>query len=178
MVRSYQPKRKVKSFTPKERNTARHIDSHRIDIKGGKLTFGQRIELGKIFQSGLSPAETFCKVFEALHGYTPETSEYGKLYPYFEEITAGLQFWFEQEKLLEYKPTSEETQAGIKELSESIGEFGTIKALAKTYHTDPDVILTWQYGKVFGILYTDMKEFEYQRRYDKVIENKYKHKFK
>jgi hypothetical protein len=165
--------RKSKNITPVSGQPASKNIIH-IDVKAGELTFGQRIELGKLFQAGLSPSATFEKVFEVLHQITPKSSSYAKLMPYFEKIINGLMFWFEQEKLLDYKPTSEEIQAGIRELSEVIGEFGTVKALAKAYGRDPDEILQWQYGKIFGILFTDMKEAEYQKRYEKIIERKYK----
>ena len=38
----------------------------KIDVKGGKLTFGQRIELGKIFQSEDTEVRKFEKVLQLL----------------------------------------------------------------------------------------------------------------
>jgi len=147
----------------------------KIDIKGGKLTFGQRIELGKIFQSSENEIVKFEKVFECLHKFKPKATQYKKLLPYFQDIIEGIAFWIEKEQtMLKYEPTAEEMSAGIIELTKKIGEFGTIKALAKNYSKDPDEILEWEYGKVFGILYTDFEEYEFQKRYDKVIEKKYK----
>ncbi len=153
------------------------ILNNKIDIRAGKMTFGQRIELGKIFQSEESEVSKFELVFECLHEYRPDVKDYKKLFGYFEEIIEGVRFWIEHETaLLKYEPTSEELSAGVKELSQRIGEFGTIKALAKNYSKDPDEILAWEYAKVFGILYTDLEESKYQRRYNKIMERKYKNK--
>lgn len=143
-----------------------------IDIKGGKLTFGQRIDLGKLFQSDVSEVEKFEGVFEILHGYKLNILEYKSKLPYLKRIIEGLEFWTEQEQtLLKYDPSQEEIRAGIKEFSKKVGEFSTVKSLAKTYSKDPDEILNWEYGKVFGILYTDLEEFKFNRRYQKVIES-------
>ena len=96
-----------------------------------------------------------------------------KILPYFKRIIEGLEFWSEQEQtLLKYEPSQEELRAGIKDFSKKVGEFSTIKALAKAYNKDPDDILKWEYGKVFGILYTDLEEFKFNKRYQKVIESK------
>lgn len=139
----------------------------KIDIKAGLMTFGQRIELGKIFANPeLDELGKFEQTFICLHENKPKAKEYSKLVPYFMEIVEGIQYWAQQEAtLLKYEPTAKEKKAGVKELSIKTGDLGTIKALAKNYHQDPDAILLWQYGKVFGILYTDLEEYKYQLRY-------------
>jgi len=154
-----------------------HIILSKIDIMNGKLTFGQRIELGEIFQNDTtSEAQKFEQTFIRLHEYKPEPSEYALLLDYFGEIIHGITYWIEKEQtLLKYEPTSEEVAAGIKEFSSKVGEFGTIKALAKAYSKDPDEILEWDYGKIFGILFTDLEEHKFQKAYNKVIEQKSKH---
>lgn len=141
-----------------------------IDIKGGEMTFGQRIELGKIFtDKELSEIEKFEKTFECLHKQTPEPKDYSKLVKYFNDILIGLAFWVQQESiLLKHNPTAKEIRAGVKDLSAKTGDFGTVKALAKNYNQDPDTILEWKYGKVFGILYTDLEEYKYQLRYSEL----------
>lgn len=150
----------------------------RINIKGGKLTYGQRIDLGDLFASQKSEVEKFKEAFRILHDKTPDFSNMKEMQmyvEYFQQIVDGLQFWFEKEKqLLDYKPEQEEIRAGIKELSEKIGSFGTIKTLARNYSQDPDNILKWEYGKVFGIIYTDFEEFKYQKKLHKQYEQKMK----
>ena len=146
-----------------------------IDVKGGELTFGQRIGLGELFASDKTDIEKFEETFLILHNQKPDTKEYKDILEYFTQIIEGISFWVEQEStMLKYEPTPEEIKAGIRDLSKEIGEFGTVKALAKAYNTDPDVILTWKYGKVFGILYTDLREHMYSRRFQKVLESKNK----
>jgi hypothetical protein len=152
------------------------ILSQKIDIKGGKLTYGQRIDLGIIFQASATRYETVRRVFECLHEYTPCIEDSVLLTEYFNEAADGLRYWVEQEKLLKYEPALEEIRAGILSMFEEIGEFGTVKAIAKAYHIDPDDVLKWQYGKVFGILYTDMKELRFNRSLNKVLETKYRKK--
>lgn len=138
----------------------------KIDVKAGDLTFGQRIEIGKILTSGAPDIEKFENVFKCMYGYIPKASEYSELIDVFNEIMEGIAFWTEKENtLLKHEPTAKQKRAGIKELSAKIGEFGTVKALAKSYNCDPDIILTWKYGKVFGILYTDLEEYKYNQRY-------------
>ena len=160
-------------FKPRHPKLPRHIRP--IDIKGGKLTFGQRIELGKLYQSQVSEIEKFEQTFQILHQYTPKTRDYKSLINYFNQIIEGITHWIQQETtLLNYEPSAEEIQAGIKDLSEKIGEFGTVKALAKAYGTDPDAVYGWKYGKVFGILYTDLEEYKFSQRYNKVLERKHK----
>lgn len=149
---------------------ASNIIKSKIDVKAGELTFGQRIELGKIYSDQtLSELDKFKRTFECLHKYTPKAVEYSLLIEYFGEIIKGVEFWVLQEStLLKYEPSVKEKRAGIKELSLKTGELGTIKALAKNYHQDPDDILLWKYGKVFGILYTDLEEYLYQVRYSEL----------
>lgn len=155
----------------------------KLDIKAGKFTYNQRIELGKIFEAKSGDFETFFKVFECLHGFTPdikpkteaEIDKLKHLVNYYNEIVEGLQYWINAENtLLKCEPSPEEISAGVKQLTQKIGEYGTIKALAKNYSKDPDEILGWEYGKVFGILYTDLEEHKYQKRYYKVLERRYK----
>jgi hypothetical protein len=146
-----------------------------IDVKGGKLTFGQRIELGKLYQSQLSEVEKFEQTFQILHGFTPKPRHYKSLITYFNQIIEGITHWIKQETtLLNYQPSAEEKQAGITDFTAKVGEFTTIKAMAKTYGKDPDEILEWEYGKVFGILYTDLEEYKFNQRYNKIIQAKYK----
>ena len=146
-----------------------------IDVKTGEMTFGQRIELGQIFAGESSEVEKFEKTFLCLHNFKPRWYNRKKLMGYFTRIVEGIVFWSEQEAtLLKYEPTPEEVRAGVTQYTSKIGELGTIKALAKTYGQNPDDILLWKYGKVFGILYTDLEEHKYQMRLNKVIEAKYK----
>lgn len=150
-----------------------NIIKSKIDIKAGSMTFGQRIELGKIFSSADDELLKFENVFHCLHGYKPKLTEYAALTPYFKEIVEGVAHWVNAETImLKYEPTPEQKQAGIKALSKSIGEMGTVDALAEKYGIDPDVVLSWEYAKVFGILFADLEKAKYQKRYNKIIDKK------
>lgn len=151
----------------KRQMTAKQVLLSKIDIKAGEMTFGQRIEIGKIFSNNkLTDLDKFEKTFECLHDYKISPKEYSELVEYYFQIIAGIESWVQKEStMLKYEPSAKERRAGIKELSIKTGELGTIKALAKNYNKDPDEILLWKYGKVFGILYTDLEEYKYQSRY-------------
>ena len=142
----------------------------KIDIQGGQMTFGQRIELGQIFTNEvLSDLDKFEMTFKCLHDLTIDPKDFSKHVEYYNSIVLGLKYWAEKEnQLLHHEPTAKEKRAGIKELSAKTGEFGTIKALAKAYNKDPDDILLWKYAKVFGILYTDLEEYKYHLRYSEL----------
>ena len=150
--------------------SAKQIIMSKIDIKAGDLTFGQRIELGQIMSNSvLSDLDKFERTFICLHNYKPKATEYSALINYFGDICNGIAFWTNQEAtLLKYEPSAKEKRAGIKDLSLKTGDLGTIKALAKNYSQDPDDVLLWKYGKVFGILYTDLEEYKYQLKYSEL----------
>ena len=145
-----------------------------VNVKAGKLTYGQRIELGVILSNGSkSEFEYFMESMECLYSRRPKARHIAKLMPQFNEVLSGLKFWIEQEQMmLRYEPSPEEKRAGISELSKKVGSMSTIKALAKAYGVDPDEILEWEYGKVFGILYTDLEESKFKARYQEELNKK------
>ena len=152
-----------------------------LNIKNGDFTFAHRIELGKIFTTSKSEVEAFKKIFKCLYDIDIDFShkDFKKAVIHFNEIVEGIKYWIEAEtKMLKYEYTPEETSAGVSEYIKKVGEFGTVKAIAKAYGKDPDEILKWKYGKIFGILYTDLEEHKYKKRLEKVIERKYKAKNK
>ncbi len=154
---------------------------NKIDVKGGQMTYGQRIELGKICDKygkmeKFSNRKFIKELYFCLHNEMPTITPLTikELLNYTKEIVEGISFWVEKEqKLLKYNPTPEELRAGIKDLSEKVGDFGTIKALAKTYAQDPDAILDWKYAKVFGLLYTDLEEHKFTMKLNKIASEKY-----
>lgn len=143
----------------------------KINIKEGDITYSQRIELGELFSSDVSQEKKFSETFFILHKVYPDFNNRKEMtffVEYFKEVTEGILYWIEKEKLLKYDPEPEEIRAGVYDLCRNIGNYGTIKALAKNYNCDPDVIFDWKYGKVFGILYTDLEEYKYQKRLHKI----------
>lgn len=148
-----------------------------IDVRGGQMTFGQRIELGRILTDpSTSEASKAIAVMRCLDPDW-ETTEMPQSIEYFAEVIEGLTYWIKRETAeLKYDPSEEEQSAGIGQLSKMTGEMGTIMALAKDYGKDPDEILSWKYGKVFNILYTNLQSHLYQERLMKLRERRAKEK--
>lgn len=152
-----------------------------LDLEGADMTYGNRIALAEIFTP--SPEKTeymqFCEAFKELHGFSarlvPVRMRIRRIY----EITEGLRSWIEKEQqMLKYTPSTDEVAAGIEELGKRVGSMSTIKALAKAYSKDPDEILEWQYSKVFGILYTDLEERKFEKKYQQQVNGRTRsHKF-
>lgn len=145
-----------------------------VDVKGGQLTFGQRIELGQIITD---PALTEYQKFNlCMVCLNPEWSvaHLRKSIKYWEEVLDGIRYWVERERELKYNPTPEELAAGVEALALAVGEMSTIMALAKDFGKDPDVILGWKYGKVYNILFTNLQSFLFRDRLNKRLAEKAK----
>lgn len=146
----------------------------RLDILGGCFTYGNRIAIGEIFaDESLSWYGKLKAAHKELYGYTCRLLPRRWRYKRLAAIIEGIRSWMEKEqKLLHYTPTNDEVAAGLEEFGKKVGAMATVKALGKAYGKDPDEILRWSYSKVFGILYTDLEETMYNRRYTKVVRNK------
>lgn len=132
------------------------------------MTFGQRIELGRILsEPGLSEYERFKQSMLCIDPtWTVQDMKEGV--EYFDEVLEGILYWIDREKVeLKYNPSADELAAGIEVLSLRVGEMSTIMALAKDYSKDPDEILEWKYGKVFNILFTNLQSFLYRDRLER-----------
>lgn len=144
---------------------------NRIDVQGGRVTYGQRIELGRILErTDLDEVERYKAVIRALHPdweveYSPETVAYAL------EIAEGIRFWVEREaEKLSYTPSEEEVAARYDEVAKAVKELGVVAALAEKFSKDPDEIYAWEYGKVFSMLLVDAERAKYARRLEKVRE--------
>lgn len=147
----------------------------RVDVLGGDMTYGQRIELGKILSDdSISDYERFENVFYCLHGNKPSLLQYPKLVDYYTAIINGIVHWSKtEEELLHYEPTEEERRAGVKEYHTNVGELSAIHSMAKNFSKDPDEVLNWDYAKVFGILLNDLESYKYQQRFNKILTSKH-----
>lgn len=145
----------------------------KIDIRGGKLTYGQRIELGDILsKEDTSISEKYISTMKCLYPEWKQTFS-SKWVEWFEEVVEGVRYWMQREAtMLAYQPTAEELAAGINNLGKKLGPMMTVMTLAEKFGRDPDEILQWDYGKVFGLLYADLEGFKYQKNYRKVMESK------
>lgn len=148
-----------------------------IDWESADFTYGQRIELGDIFSDEeVGEYTRLCKAFKCMYGYSRKWIPLRRRARMFNEILDGFKGWIDKEQaMLKYNPSSDEMSAGIKELSEKVGNMSTIKQLAKAFSTDPDEILKWPYSKVFVILYTDLEERKYEEKLKKAVYERNKH---
>lgn len=150
-----------------------------VDVKGGDLTYGQRIELGGILANptGRKEYELFMDTMECLYGHRPAPKEFKEAIRLFKDAVEGLSFWIKAEsEQLKYTPTQEEKDAGVERYAKEVGEIGTAYAIAKEFSLDPDVILNWKYGKVFGYLRKQKADGDFQRRYSEIMARKSKKK--
>lgn len=145
----------------------------RIDIQGGQMTFGQRIELGRIItEKELTDIDKMKEGMQCL-GAKWSLRNTSEIVEYWYEVLMGIKYWIEREQTeLKYEPSAEEKAAGIAQLSLLVGEMATITALAKDYSKDPDEILEWKYGKVYNLLFTNLQSHLFRERLNKELERK------
>lgn len=144
----------------------------KIDIRGGQMTYAQRIRLGEILTSGAKEYKIFRQIFECLcEGYAPRYTQ--EEMQYVTEVIDGIRYWIEREgKELSSKPSADEVAAGINLLSKRTGYMATLVALGEKFGCDPDEVLGWKYGKVFNILLVNKENAEFSRRYRDVLSKK------
>lgn len=148
-----------------------------VNMADGEFTYGNRIALGEIFaDDSLTDYYKLKKAFKEIYGYSCRWLPIKKRVRVLNDILKGLYDWVKREgQLLHYDPTSDEIAAGIKEYSKRVGSLATIQAIATKFSVDPDEVLKWDYGKVFGILFNDLELFKYNKRYSKVMDEKSRH---
>lgn len=144
----------------------------KIDIRGGQMTYAQRIRLGEVLTSGASEREIFRQIFDCLcEGYTPRYTR--EEMQYVMGVIDGIRYWIDREsKELSSKPSADEVAAGINLLSKRTGYMATLVALGEKFGCDPDEVLEWKYGKVFNILLVNKENADFSRRYREVLSKK------
>jgi len=153
-----------------EYKTFKEILDNPIDIKNGDLTYGNYIAIKKLIQNNKDEVATITGIIKELYDYELQTNDFMLIVPFIEKIIADMVYWQEQEnEMLRYEPTTEEIRAGITDYSKKVGDLATIKSIAKEYAQDPDNVLKWKWAKVFGILYTDLESFKFQKKYTSII---------
>ncbi len=147
------------------------------DIDSGDFTFMQRIELGQALSS---TKDDIGKTLDCLHILLPaiDWRRINDILKWWNEAAApALGKWFEKERLnLSMESTKEEKEAGIADLYKKCGDMAVVMALAKDYGKDPDEVAGWKYSKVFNILFVDKERALFERKLQKVYNNKLKAK--
>lgn len=146
----------------------------RIDYEGGAFTYGNRIAVAHICQdTTISEYAKMKACWHELYGWNARLLPLPWRVRELERMMRGLAHWAEvEQQTLKYEPTPEELRAGIKDYSDAVGDMGTIKAMAKAYAQDPDTVLGWSWGKVYGILLTDLEEYRFGERLRKQYEKR------
>ena len=155
-----------------EYKSFKEILDNPIDIRNGDLTYGNYISIKNCIRNlnNEDEVKTITAIIKELYDYELQTNDFMVIVPFMEKIIADMVYWQEQEQtMLKYEPTTEEIRAGILEYSKKVGDLATVKSIAKEYAQDPDDILKWKWSKVFGILYTDLESFNFQRKYTSII---------
>lgn len=145
-----------------------------IDIEAGDLTYGQRIELGRILSDAtIGDVIRFKETFKCLYGRFPATFAIAAHIKEYDRIIQGVKHWIDIEsQMLHYEPTQEELQAGVEQYHQAVGELSTLHSIARSFSVDPDVVYNWKYSKVFGILLNDLESYKYQQRLNKIYQRK------
>lgn len=137
----------------------------------GTFTYGQRIGIGEILRNeDASEYQRLKDCWKELYGWSPRLMPRRMRKRRFDRMIDGIRYWVDLEaETLKYDPTPDQERAGIKNMFAQVGHMGTVKALAEKFGKDPDVILSWEWAKVYGILHADLKEYEYERRLTRIM---------
>lgn len=148
------------------------------NIKEGDMTYGERIELGRIMRNeDMSDYERIRQVVLCLHDIDVQPKEAAELAQYVLQVIEGLSFWVEQERQqLHIPPTPEETQAGIEEMGKAIGDLGNVVTLAEAFHCSFETIYKKPYTEVFAIQKVHTERAKYERRLNQVYIRKNRQK--
>lgn len=140
----------------------------------GTFTYGQRIGVGEILRNDdLTEYQRLAACWKELYGWPARLMPPKMRVARLNRMLEGIKYWVELEaQTLKYEPTPEQERAGIKNMFAQVGHMGTVKALAEKFGKDPDIVLGWEWAKVYGILHADLKEYEYEQRYTRIMSSK------
>lgn len=126
----------------------------------------------------LDGLDAICEAVRIGKGFKDITEVYSKswrqVFGYFNYLQHGLERIAKMEELLNYEPTSEEMRAGIEEFNK-FGVFVTIDRLAGGDPLKYEAITKMPYNIIYSKLLLSKTDSEFQKRYEKIISDKYKH---
>ena len=138
-------------------------------IKGKRLLppnemlYGHMVELRRRLGDG-SDYDVALAVGEVLLDEDVSQWPYIDYLPYMLSVSDYVVKSVENEnKRLEYKPTSDEIKAGIKKLQQ-FGEWGVVDSIAQRMHILHEQVLKLRYEDVFMMQWRDMEESRFQRK--------------
>ena len=161
-----------------ERRTTTILLADRVDVRGGRATYGQMVELGRVLDKArIEPADeqaTLKALIRVLHPQTDPAINYDNV-QYAIEIIQAVHYWKEKEaELLHYEPSPEEKAAGYEVLAAKTGPTSVAITLAEKFgvHNGPDEVFQWPYASVFMVLFIDLERYKFQKRLSDIRERK------
>ena len=135
---------------------ARKVKREKLDVKGGQMTYSQRVVLSQILtDQSTGEFAKFKKCIACLHPKWKYRVDEWHL-TYFQEIVEGIVEWSNKEQAeLSHKYKPDEIMAGFDQLGSKFGSLSVADAMGQRYSVDPDAIYGWKYGKVFNLLLLD-----------------------
>lgn len=138
-----------------------------------KMTYKQRIDLGKIVseQCSVCDARTHERIMKIMNPDCVCVFS-KKEVVYVEKVVDKIRYWINAEKnLIQSEPDKIQNRAGIKKFTERVQELGVVYTFCSMFGKSPKQILGWDYSDVFGMLFVDKEQSEYQKRYNKIVES-------
>ncbi len=145
------------------------------DIAAGDFTFGERIQMGRIFDrsSQADDIERTKQLIECLHDKVIDDQEAENLLPYALEICDAYVNWRKREDSECYVPPQQEAQqAGVEQLAQEIGDMGGVVDMAERFGWSFEQVYKMPYLDVFTIWKVDAARAKFQRRLNKVLSKK------
>lgn len=163
-------------------------EAEQIDVKAGKCTYGQMVELGRVLDVAFTRAEsgesgdvgTIKDMIRTLHPESAPAINKTNV-EYAMRIASAVRLWREREsEKLKYTPSDEERAAGYETLAKLTGPTGVASTIAEKFgvHGGPNEVFKWEYGTVFMVLFIDLERYKFQKRLQDIRDRKRKQKDK
>lgn len=170
--------------TPNTHSKRTIAPSEQVDVRGGRCSYGDMVDLGRVLDAENARAETgtgddveFIKsLIRVLHPDAVPSINVTNV-KYSQVIASGVRFWREREnEKLNYTPSTEEKQAGYESLVKASGPTGVASTIAEKFGVadGPDAVFRWPYASVFMTLYIDLERYKFQKRLQDIRDNKRK----
>ena len=145
------------------------------DIAAGDFTFGERLQLGRIFSSDNKgdDIQRTKDIIECLHEKIIDDKEAEQWLPYALEVCEAYVQWRKREDTECYVPPQQEAlQAGVEQLAQETGDMAGVVDLAERFGWSFEKVYKMPYLDVFTIWKVDASRAKFQRRLNEVLKNR------
>lgn len=146
------------------------------DISEGDLTYGERIELGRIVRDeNMGDYQRIKEVCQCLYDVevTPEQAVH--LTDHVAKVLTDIIDWMKKEQQEFYiPPTPEEERARIQDLTKACGDMGDVVSLAESFQCSFEEVYNKPYLEIFTIHKVHAERTRYERRLNKVYQERKK----